>query len=47
VNHTTVAHVLNEAIWPDGVKFGNILLLVTDAAPFMKKSSRRFFSELP
>jgi hypothetical protein len=40
VNHATVARVLDEAmqtLWPDGVKFDNVLLLVTDAALYMKK----------
>jgi hypothetical protein len=35
VNHTTIARVFNEAtqtLWPDGVKFDNVLLLDTDAA---------------
>jgi hypothetical protein len=34
-NQTTVARVFNEAmqtLWPDGVKFDNVLLVVTDAA---------------
>jgi hypothetical protein len=42
VNHITVAGVFNEAmqtLWPDGVKFGSVLLLVTDAAPYMKKAA--------
>jgi hypothetical protein len=36
VNHTTMARVFNEAtqsLWPDGVKFDHVLLLVTDVAP--------------
>jgi hypothetical protein len=48
VNHTKITRVFNEAIqvlWPHGVKFGNALLLVTDAARYIKKSSRRTFSE--
>jgi hypothetical protein len=49
VNHTTTARVFNEAtqaLWPDGVKFDSVLLLVTDATVH-EKSSRRTFSELP
>jgi hypothetical protein len=41
VNHTTIASVFNEAMqarWPDGVKFDDVLL-VTDAAPYMKKAA--------
>jgi hypothetical protein len=41
VKHTTRAHVFNEAmqtLWPDGVKF-DVLLLVTDAAKYIKKSA--------
>jgi hypothetical protein len=42
VNHITIARVINEAVqtlWADGVKFDNVLLLVTDAAPYMKKAA--------
>jgi hypothetical protein len=42
VNHTTIARVFTEALhtlWPDGVKYDNVLLLVTDAAPYMKKTA--------
>jgi hypothetical protein len=42
VNHTTIACVFNEAmqtLWPDGVKYENVLLLVTDATPYMKKAT--------
>jgi hypothetical protein len=49
VKHTTIARVLNDAIRtlrPDRVKFYGVLLLVTDAAPYMRKSSRRTFNEL-
>jgi hypothetical protein len=48
-NHTTIARIFNEAmqtLWPDGVKFDSVLLLVTDAT-VREKSSRRTFSELP
>jgi hypothetical protein len=41
VNHTTIAPVFNEAkqtLWPHGVKF-DMLLLVTDAACYMKKAA--------
>jgi hypothetical protein len=40
VNHKRTAHVFNEAVqilWPDGLKFDNVLLLVTDAALYMTK----------
>jgi hypothetical protein len=40
VNHTTAAHIFNEAmqtLWPHGVKFDNILLLVIDTTLYMKK----------
>jgi hypothetical protein len=43
VNHTAIARVFNEAmqtLWPDGVKFDNVLLLVTDSAPYMKKAAQ-------
>jgi hypothetical protein len=42
VNHTTIARFFNEAmqtLWPDGVKL-DMLLLVTDAAPYMKKPAK-------
>ena len=41
VNHTTVARVFNDAmhiLWPGGVKYDNVLLLLTDAAPYMIKA---------
>jgi hypothetical protein len=39
VNHTTIARVSNKAVqalWPDGAKIGEVLLLVTDAPSCMK-----------
>jgi hypothetical protein len=39
VNHTTIAGVFNEAmqtLWPDGVKFDDVLLLDTDVPRYMK-----------
>jgi hypothetical protein len=42
VNHTKIARVFNEAmqtLWPHGVKLGNALLLVTDAACYVKKAA--------
>jgi hypothetical protein len=39
-NHIKTARVFNEAtqtLWPDNVKFDNVLLLVTDAAPYIQK----------
>jgi hypothetical protein len=41
VNHAIIARVFNEAtqtLWTDGVKF-DVLLLVTDGAPYMKKAA--------
>jgi hypothetical protein len=49
-NHTTISRVFNEAMqtqWLDGVKFDNVLLLVTDGAPYKKKNRRRTSSDLP
>jgi hypothetical protein len=52
VNHTTTARVFNEAVqtlWPDGVKFDIVLLLVTDATPHMKNAAEELsvsFSKL-
>lgn len=40
-NHTTIAQTINEALtllWPDGIKYEKVLLLATDAAPYMKKA---------
>jgi hypothetical protein len=45
VNHTIIVRVYNEAmqiLWPDGVKFDNVLLLVTDAVSYMKKQQIYF-----
>lgn len=42
-NSSTVAQaVLNSLsiLWPDGIKHEKVLLLVTDAAPYMKKAAR-------
>jgi hypothetical protein len=42
VNHTIIARVFNETIqtlWPEGMKFDNVFLLVTDTAPYMKKAA--------
>jgi hypothetical protein len=47
VTHTTIACVFNEAmqtLWPDDVKFDNMLLLVTDATPNMKKATELLVS---
>ena len=41
VNHTTAARVFNDAmhiLWPRGVKYDNVLLLLIDAAPYMIKA---------
>lgn len=40
--HVTIARLFNEAmqlLWPEGIKFDNVLLLVTDAAAYMKKAA--------
>jgi hypothetical protein len=42
VNHTKIARVSNEAmqtLWSDSMKFDNVLLVVTDAAPYMKEAA--------
>lgn len=43
VNHTTMATVFSNAmdiLWPTGVRYNNVLLLVTDAAPYMIKAAK-------
>jgi hypothetical protein len=50
VNHTRVALDLNEAtqtLWPDGVKFDSLLLLVADAYPNMKKPAKGLLVSYP
>jgi hypothetical protein len=45
VNHATIARVFNEALqtlWPDGVKFDDVLLLDTDALPDVKQQQTGF-----
>jgi hypothetical protein len=40
VNHAKLSRVFSETMqtqWPDYVKFDNVLLLVTDGGPYMKK----------
>ena len=39
-NHTTVVQCVNKALailWPNGILFDRVLVLITDAAPYMKK----------
>lgn len=41
-NHKTIAKLFNESmslLWPKGVKHENVLLFLTDAAPYMVKSA--------
>lgn len=43
VNHSTIAQVLERSLhilWPEEVKNENVLLLVTDAAPYMIKAAK-------
>jgi hypothetical protein len=50
MNHTTIASVFNKAkqtLWPDGVKFYNVLMLVTDATPYMKKAAEELSVSYP
>jgi hypothetical protein len=45
-----MASVVNEAVqtlWADGVKFDNVLLLVTDAVPYMKEAAGAFSLSYP
>lgn len=40
-NHSTMSCAFNDAmgvLWPDGIKYSNVLLLVTDAAKYMVKT---------
>ncbi|PSN35166.1 hypothetical protein C0J52_23486 [Blattella germanica] len=49
-NHVTMAHLFNESlqlIWLNGVKFDNVLLLLTDAAPYMKKAAEGLSVSFP
>lgn len=43
VNHTTIAKLLNKSLhilWPQGIKYDNILLFLSDAAPYMIKAGK-------
>lgn len=49
-NHVTMARLFNESLqllWPIGVKFDNVLLLLTDAAPYMKKAAEGLSVSFP
>lgn len=42
-NNQTIATVFNDSmhiLWPDRVEYENVLLLVTDAAPYMKRAAQ-------
>lgn len=42
-NSSSIAQCVNDALsilWPDGIKYERLLLLVTDAAPYMKAAGR-------
>lgn len=42
-NHQTIAKCFNESmnlIWPSGIKYDNVLLFVSDAAPYMIKAGK-------
>ncbi len=42
-NSTTIAQLFTKALallWPDGIRHENVLLFLTDAAPYMKKAAR-------
>jgi len=42
-NHVTIVKLLDTSLhilWPQGIKHGNILLFLSDAAPYMMKAGR-------
>jgi len=42
-NHSTICKALNTSLlllWPDGIQYDDVLLFVTDAAPYMTKAAR-------
>jgi len=42
-NHTNIAKLLDKALhllWPQGIKYNNILLFLSDAAPYMVKAGK-------
>jgi transcriptional regulator of met regulon len=42
-NSSTIAQLFTSALtllWPEGIKYNNVLLFVTDAAPYMKKAAQ-------
>ncbi|KAF0715867.1 DUF659 domain-containing protein, partial [Aphis craccivora] len=47
-NHTSIAKLLDKALhllWPQGIKYDNILLFLSDAAPYMCPARIQFFRE--
>lgn len=49
-NHITVARLFNESmhiLWPNGVKYDNVLILLSDAAPYMKKAAEALSVSYP
>jgi hypothetical protein len=48
-NHIMIAYIFDDAtlaLWTDIVKYDNFLPLLSDAAHYMKESSRRTYNEL-
>jgi hypothetical protein len=42
-NHSTICKALDKSLlllWADGIQYDNVLLFVTDAAPYMTKAAR-------
>lgn len=42
-NHSTIAKAFDKSmftLWPEGIKHDNVLIFVSDAAPYMVKSGR-------
>ena len=49
-NGTTIAQLFIKSmslLWPDGVEYDKVLLLVTDAAPYMKKAAKALKTLFP
>lgn len=49
-NSSTIMQLVNSALsilWPEGIKYEQVLLLVTDAAPYMKKAFKGLKIMLP
>jgi len=51
-NHSTVAKMFNNSLsllWPEGIQYDNVLLFVSDAAPYMVKAGKSiqsFYSKM-